>query len=74
MFCCRVRYYSWQSTVKLVGEYGKACRRVRYSLWRSTVRLAGEYGIVARRAKPSKIAVFAGIFCLNDSFGSQTDP
>jgi hypothetical protein len=74
MFCCRVRYYSLQSTVKLVGEYGIPCRRVRYSLWRSTLKLAGEYGIVARRAKPSKIAVFAGNYCLIDSFGSQIDP
>ena len=74
MFCCRVRYCSWQGTVKLVGEYGMFCCRVRYSLWRSTLKLVGEYGIVARRAKPSKIAVFAGNYCPADSSGLQTDP
>jgi hypothetical protein len=51
MFCCRVRYSLWESTVFLVGEYGIPCGRVRYSLSGSTVFLVGEYGIPCGRVR-----------------------
>src|SRR5215218_7156347 len=51
MFCCRVRYFLWESTVFLVREYGIPCGRVRYSLSGSTVFLVGEYGIPCGRVR-----------------------
>src|SRR5215217_4357257 len=53
MFCCRVRYSLWESTVFLVGEYGIPCGRVRYSLLEGTVFLVGEYGIPCGRVRYS---------------------
>src|SRR5215218_8731458 len=51
MFCCRVRYSLWESTVFLVGGYGIPCGRVRYSLWESTVFLVGGSGIPCGRVR-----------------------
>src|SRR5215212_10058479 len=61
MFCCRVRYSLWESTVFLVGEYGIPCRGVRHSLWESTVFLVGEYGIALQVHLRGIIAAFAGL-------------